>query len=84
MFLTRIGFGSRAVVTGDVTQTDLPRGRESGLKHVNRILRAVAGVRFVHFGPEDVVRHPLVQRIVEAYAEQDQPESPGEAGEPSD
>ena len=84
MFLTRIGFGSRAVVTGDVTQTDLPRGRESGLKHVNRILRAVAGVQFVHFGPEDVVRHPLVQRIVEAYAQQDQTESPDEAGEPSD
>ena len=68
MFLTRIGFGSRAVVTGDVTQTDLPRGRESGLKHVTRVLRGLAGIEFVHFGAADVVRHPLVQRIVEAYA----------------
>jgi len=68
MFLTRIGFGSRAVVTGDVTQTDLPRGRESGLKHVTRVLDGVPGIEFVHFGPNDVVRHPLVQKIVEAYA----------------
>ena len=68
MFLTRIGFGSRAVVTGDLTQTDLPPGRQSGLAHVNRILHGVKGVQFVHFGPEDVVRHQLVQRIVEAYA----------------
>jgi len=71
MFLTRIGFGSRAVVTGDITQTDLPRGRESGLKHVIRVLKDVAGVEFVEFGPNDVVRHPLVQRIVEAYARED-------------
>jgi len=68
MFLTRIGFGSRAVVTGDVTQTDLPRGRKSGLKHVGRVLDGLAGIEFVHFGAADVVRHPLVQRIVEAYA----------------
>jgi phosphate starvation-inducible PhoH-like protein len=68
MFLTRIGFGSRAVVTGDVTQTDLPRGRESGLNHVSRVLDGLAEVEFVHFGADDVVRHPLVQRIVEAYA----------------
>lgn len=81
MFLTRIGFASRVVVTGDVTQTDLPRGRESGLKHVNRILRGIAGVSFVHFGPEDVVRHPLVQRIVEAYGREEERDS---ADEPSD
>ena len=68
MFLTRIGFGSRAVVTGDITQTDLPLGKQSGLAHVNRILRGVKGVKFVHFGPEDVVRHQLVRRIVQAYA----------------
>ena len=68
MFLTRIGFGSRAVVTGDITQTDLPRGRESGLKHVMRVLRDVEGIAFVHFGAADVVRHPLVQKIVAAYA----------------
>ena len=67
MFLTRIGFGSRAVVTGDVTQTDLPAGRPSGLKHVIGVLRAVQGVGFQFFEARDVVRHPLVQRIVLAY-----------------
>jgi phosphate starvation-inducible PhoH-like protein len=67
MFLTRIGFGSRAVVTGDVTQTDLPRGKESGLRHVTRVLRDVPGIEFVFFTADDVVRHPLVQKIVAAY-----------------
>ena len=67
MFLTRIGFGSRAVVTGDVTQTDLPAGKLSGLKHVINILRATDGVAFTYFEAADVVRHPLVQRIVQAY-----------------
>ena len=67
MFLTRIGFGSRAVVTGDVTQTDLPRGKESGLKQVGRVLNGVPGIEFIHFTAEDVVRHPLEQRIVRAY-----------------
>jgi phosphate starvation-inducible PhoH-like protein len=67
MFLTRIGFGSRAVVTGDVTQTDLPAGRQSGLKHVVDVLRGVEGVAFTFFDAHDVVRHPLVQRIVRAY-----------------
>jgi phosphate starvation-inducible PhoH-like protein len=71
MFLTRIGFGSKAVVTGDVTQTDLPKGRESGLKQVGRVLDGVPGIVFVRFGPSDVVRHPLVQRIVEAYAREE-------------
>jgi phosphate starvation-inducible PhoH-like protein len=68
MFLTRIGLGSQAVVTGDITQTDLPHGRESGLKHVSQILDGLASIEFVHFSAADVVRHPLVQRIVEAYA----------------
>jgi phosphate starvation-inducible PhoH-like protein len=67
MFLTRIGFGSRAVVTGDVTQTDLPIGRQSGLSHVIEVLRGVEGVAFTFFDAQDVVRHPLVQRIVRAY-----------------
>ena len=67
MFLTRIGFGSRAVVTGDVTQTDLPAGKLSGLKHVINILRNTDGVAFTFFEAADVVRHPLVQRIVQAY-----------------
>jgi len=70
MFLTRIGFGSRAVVTGDITQTDLPAGRLSGLKHALDVLPAVAGVAVSHFDAGDVVRHPLVQRIVRAYEEQ--------------
>jgi phosphate starvation-inducible PhoH-like protein len=67
MFLTRIGFGSRAVVTGDITQTDLPVGKQSGLSHVLSILRGVEGVSFTFFDSQDVVRHPLVQRIVKAY-----------------
>jgi phosphate starvation-inducible PhoH-like protein len=67
MFLTRIGFGSKAVVTGDITQTDLPAGRQSGLSHVVEVLRAVPGVAFTFFDAQDVVRHPLVQRIVQAY-----------------
>ena len=71
MFLTRIGFGSRAVVTGDVTQVDLPNRQESGLKNAIRILKDVNDIGFTHFSPKDVVRHPLVQRIVEAYAADD-------------
>ncbi|WP_417662007.1 PhoH family protein [Pseudomonas sp.] len=67
MFLTRIGFGSTAVITGDITQVDLPRGSKSGLTHVIDVLRDVPGISFTHFKPKDVVRHPLVQRIVEAY-----------------
>jgi phosphate starvation-inducible protein PhoH and related proteins len=67
MFLTRIGFGSVAVVTGDVTQIDLPRHERSGLKHTLQVLHGVPGISFSHFQKEDVVRHPLVQAIVEAY-----------------
>ena len=67
MFLTRIGFGSQAVVTGDVTQIDLPRQDRSGLKHAMQVLKGVAGVSFTLFQKEDVVRHPLVQAIVQAY-----------------
>jgi phosphate starvation-inducible PhoH-like protein len=67
MFLTRLGFGSRMVVTGDITQIDLPRDQRSGLVVVGDILAAVDDIRFVRFGGEDVVRHELVQRIVEAY-----------------
>ena len=67
MFLTRLGFGSKVVVTGDVTQIDLPREQASGLIQVQDILGSIDGISFVHFGHEDVVRHKLVQRIVEAY-----------------
>ncbi|PIE39243.1 MAG: PhoH family protein [Gammaproteobacteria bacterium] len=69
MFLTRIGFGSTAVITGDITQIDLPRGAHSGLTHATRILGDVKGIGFTHFQNRDVVRHPLVQRIVQAYDE---------------
>jgi phosphate starvation-inducible PhoH-like protein len=67
MFLTRIGFGTKAVITGDVTQIDLPRGAKSGLIEARRVLSEVRGIAFCEFRSEDVVRHPLVARIVEAY-----------------
>jgi len=67
MFLTRLGFGSKVVVTGDITQIDLPREQASGLIQVQDILGAIDGIAFIRFGHEDVVRHKLVQRIVEAY-----------------
>jgi phosphate starvation-inducible PhoH-like protein len=67
MFLTRIGFGSKAVVTGDITQVDLPTSKQSGLRTVIDILRGVRGIAFTMFSSRDVVRHPLVQRIVQAY-----------------
>ena len=69
MFLTRIGFGSRAVVTGDITQIDLPSGQQSGLRNATEVLKNVKGVAFTYFTPNDVVRHQLVQRIVRAYEE---------------
>jgi phosphate starvation-inducible PhoH-like protein len=67
MFLTRLGFGSVAVITGDITQVDLPRPRQSGLRHATEVLRDVEGISFTFFQAKDVVRHPLVQRIVTAY-----------------
>lgn len=67
MFLTRIGFGTTAVITGDITQVDLRRGQQSGLKQAIDILNDVEGITFTHFAPQDVVRHALVQKIVEAY-----------------
>ncbi len=67
MFLTRIGFGSTAVITGDATQIDLPRGNQSGLTHVINVLKDVKGISFTYFQSKDVVRHPLVQKIVDAY-----------------
>lgn len=79
MFLTRIGFGTTAVITGDPTQIDLPRGTQSGLRHVIDVLGHVDGISFTHFTSKDVVRHPLVQRIVEAYDafEENQPKHNG-------
>jgi len=77
MFLTRMGFGSQAVVTGDVTQVDLPRRQVSGLRHVMQVLGEVPGVGFTFFSPRDVVRHALVQRIVEAYEAAERAEAAG-------
>ncbi|MCG3163811.1 MAG: PhoH-like protein [Acidobacteria bacterium] len=69
MFLTRIGFGSKAVITGDVTQIDLPSGRKSGLVEAQRVVSNIEGIEFIHFDERDVVRHQLVQMIVKAYDE---------------
>jgi phosphate starvation-inducible protein PhoH and related proteins len=74
MFLTRIGFGAKAVVNGDITQIDLGRGQKSGLIEARRILAGVRGIAFTEFGAQDVVRHPLVARIIDAYDKQSQEE----------
>jgi phosphate starvation-inducible PhoH-like protein len=71
MFLTRLGYSSRAVVTGDVTQVDLPHGARSGLAEARELLKGVEGIAFCHFTEVDVVRHPLVQRIIVAYERRD-------------
>ncbi|MGE5704986.1 MAG: PhoH family protein [Clostridia bacterium] len=68
MFLTRLGFGSKMVVTGDITQIDLPRGKKSGLREAERILKGIKEIAFISFQEEDVVRHSLVQRIIRAYS----------------
>jgi phosphate starvation-inducible PhoH-like protein len=75
MFLTRIGFGAKAVVTGDVSQIDLPRGMANGLLDAREVLRGVPGIGFTHFTAADVVRHPLVARIVDAYDKARPPET---------
>lgn len=67
MFLTRLGFDSKTVITGDITQTDLPRGKKSGLKHVQKLLKDIDGIKFVTLKGEDVVRHELVQKIIAVY-----------------
>ena len=72
MFLTRLGFGSKAVITGDITQVDLPSNKESGLKTVQNILNDIPGIAFVRLSNRDVVRHEIVQRIVRAYEEHEQ------------
>ncbi len=71
MFLTRLGYGSKAVITGDATQIDLPAGKLSGLKEASRILKGVHGIRFVAFTEKDVARHHLVQEIIAAYERDD-------------
>ena len=76
MFLTRVGFGSTAVITGDITQVDLPSEKMSGLRHVLEVLKDIEGISFTFFGTRDVVRHPLVQRIVSAYEAYEQKDKP--------
>ena len=71
MFLTRLGYGSKAIITGDRTQIDLGKGRKSGLVSASHILRDVKGIEFMNFTSIDVVRHPLVQRIIDAYEKED-------------
>ncbi|MFN7966436.1 MAG: PhoH family protein [Acidobacteriota bacterium] len=78
MFLTRVGEGSRVIVTGDITQVDLPRGQISGLVHARNIVQGIEGIAFIHFDKADVVRHELVQRIVEAYEHAETPRPPSE------
>ena len=78
MFLTRMGFGSKAVVTGDITQVDLPRGKYSGLEEVRTVLKGVEGIEFVYLTDRDVVRHELVQKIIQAYEHFNQAKSAAE------
>jgi phosphate starvation-inducible PhoH-like protein len=78
MFLTRIGFNSRAVITGDITQIDLPRGQRSGLRHAIEVLNDVSGISFNFFQSKDVVRHPVVARIIEAYEQHDEKNASGQ------
>ena len=73
MFLTRMGFGSKVVITGDITQVDLPDGKQSGLIQIQNVLKKVEGIKFVYFSEKDVIRHPLVQDIIKAYEEAEQP-----------
>jgi phosphate starvation-inducible PhoH-like protein len=84
MFLTRLGFNSKMVVTGDITQIDLPRDQRSGLIVVGEILAEITDIDFIHFGGEDVVRHKLVQRIVAAYGEHAEREARAEPGADSE
>lgn len=72
MFLTRMGFGSKVVITGDITQVDLPDGKQSGLIQIQNVLKKIQGIKFVYFSEKDVVRHPLVQDIIKAYDEAEQ------------
>jgi phosphate starvation-inducible PhoH-like protein len=83
MFLTRMGNSSKVVINGDVTQVDLPTGKQSGLREAQQVLHGVEGIHFVRFGERDVVRHPLVQRIVSAYERFDRQKAGGLGGPPS-
>ena len=77
MFLTRLGFSSKAVITGDITQTDLPAGKDSGLVEALELLDGIKGIKFIYFSRDDVVRHPLVQKIIDAYDKKDKQRDAG-------
>jgi phosphate starvation-inducible PhoH-like protein len=79
MFLTRLGFGTKAVITGDVTQIDLPYAKDSGLLYINEILKDIKSIEFVYLTQADVVRNPIVQRIIKAYEEYEQTNARGQA-----
>jgi phosphate starvation-inducible PhoH-like protein len=83
MFLTRLGFGSKAVITGDITQIDLPTGRTSGLVEAIKVVGDIEGISFIHFDERDVVRHKLVQQIVKAYDAYSNAGSPGATPRPA-
>ena len=72
MFLTRIGFNSKTIITGDITQVDIPRTQDSGLVVASKVLKGIEGIAFVYMGPEDVVRHPLVERIIKAFQKEEE------------
>lgn len=82
MFLTRLGFGSQAVITGDITQIDLPKGKRSGLVEIQKVLKGIEGIAFVYLEKRDVVRHQLVQRIIQAYEDYEKNQSADEETEP--
>ena len=84
MFLTRIGFDSKAVINGDVTQVDLPSGTASGLREASQILQGVEGISFVRFTERDVVRHPLVQKVISAYERHENGRAAGSQGRGAD
>ncbi|NIR15221.1 MAG: PhoH family protein, partial [Desulfobacterales bacterium] len=77
MFLTRLGFSSKAVITGDVTQTDLPEGKTSGLIEARALLKDIQGIKFIYFSRDDVIRHPLVQEIIDAYEKMEEEKTTG-------
>jgi len=77
MFLTRLGFSSKAVITGDITQTDLPEGKTSGLIEAREVLKGIKGIKFVYFSRDDVIRHPLVQEIIDAYEKMEKKKKTG-------
>jgi len=84
MFVTRLGFSSKCVITGDITQIDLPDKRSSGLVEIQHVLKGIKGIKFVYFTEKDVVRHPLVQKIIRAYDKKEASRGEKGAGQKTD